>query len=102
MSQKIFLWALLSSASLTSWATDPFTIELYQTSCNICHGVGIGGAPASFDIEAWSERLAKGKDVLLQHAISGFNGMPPLGMCSDCTQEDLVDLIDYMSKEKSQ
>jgi cytochrome c5 len=100
MSQKIFLWALLSSASLTSWATDPFTVELYQTSCNICHGAGVGGAPTSFDTEAWSERLAKGKNVLLQNAISGFKGMPPLGMCSDCTQEDLVDLIDYMSQEK--
>jgi len=100
MSQRIFLWALLTSASFTSWATDPFTIELYQTSCNICHGAGVAGAPTSFEPSAWTERLAKGKDVLLHNAISGFKGMPPLGMCSDCTQEDLVDLIDYMSTEQ--
>lgn len=102
MSQKIFLWALLSCASVTSWATDPFTVELYQSSCTICHEAGIAGAPKSFDVAAWEERLKKGKDVVLNNAITGFNGMPPLGMCSDCTKEDLEDLIDYMSQEKAQ
>jgi cytochrome c5 len=101
MSQKILLWALLSCASLSSWAVDPFTVELYQTSCNICHAEGVGGAPKSFDSSVWVERLAKGKDVLLNNAIAGYKGMPPLGMCSDCTQEDLVDLIDYMSTEQA-
>ncbi len=101
MSQRIFLWALLSCASLSSWAVDPFTIELYQTSCNICHGAGVGDAPKSFDASAWADRLAKGKDVLLKNAIGGYKGMPPLGMCSDCTQEDLQDLIAYMSMEQA-
>ena len=93
---------LLSFYSLSSWAIDPFTVELYQTSCQICHGEGIGGAPKSFDESAWSERLLKGRETLLAHAIGGFKGMPPLGMCSDCTQEDLIDLIDYMSAGKAQ
>lgn len=94
--------ALLSFISLSSWAVDPFTVELYQTSCKICHEEGVGGAPKSFDDSAWAERLSKGKDTLLAHAIGGFKGMPPLGMCSDCTKEDLVDLIDYMSAEDTQ
>jgi cytochrome c5 len=102
MSQKIFLWALLSCASMSSWATDPFTVELYQTSCGICHASGAGGAPKSFDVAAWAERLEKGEEVLLNNAIAGYKGMPPLGMCSDCTKEDLVDLIDYMAKEQAQ
>jgi cytochrome c5 len=97
MRHNIILWALLSIASMPSWAIDPFTVELYQSSCSICHGGGVAGAPKSFDAEAWSERLEKGKETLLAHAIGGFKGMPPLGMCSDCTKEDLVDLIDYMS-----
>ena len=100
MSRKILLWALMSCASLSSWAIDPFTIELYESSCKICHGEGIGGAPKSFDALAWGERMAKGRQVLLNNAISGYKGMPPLGMCSDCTQEDLQDLIDYMSTEQ--
>lgn len=102
MSQKIFLWALLSCATASSWAVDPFTVELYQSSCTICHASGVAGAPKSFDVAAWGERLKKGKDVLLNNAITGLNGMPPLGMCSDCTKEDLEDLIDYMSQEKAQ
>jgi len=102
MKYKIILAVWLSFTSLSSWAIDPFTVELYQTSCNICHGAGVGDAPKSFEPEAWVERLAKGKDVLLANAIGGFKGMPPLGMCSDCTKEDLVDLIDYMSAVKAQ
>lgn len=97
---KRFFLSLLISLSYNSWAIDPFTVELYQSSCIICHGGGAGGAPKSFDEDAWRDRLAKGPDVLLQHAISGFNGMPPLGMCSDCAKEDLVDLIDYMSSKQ--
>ena len=102
MKHRIILVALLSFASISSWAIDPFTVELYQTSCNICHGEGIAGAPKAFSSDAWAECLAKGSDVLLANAISGFKGMPPLGMCSDCTQEDLIDLINYMSVEKAQ
>lgn len=102
MRLKLILSLLLLSASFTSWAIDPFTIELYESSCTICHGGGVGGAPKSFDAKAWAERLAKGDDVLLSNVISGFNGMPPLGMCSDCTKEDFVDLIGYMSTEKSE
>jgi len=101
MHLKFLFSVLLLSASFSSWAIDPFTVELYESSCTICHGSGVAGAPKSFDAAAWAERLDKGKDVLLAHAISGFNGMPPLGMCSDCTQDDLSDLIDYMSTEQT-
>ena len=97
MRHNIILWALLSIVSMSSWAIDPFTVELYQSSCHLCHGVGVGEAPKSFDVDAWAERLEKGRDTLLANAINGFKGMPPLGMCSDCTQEDLLDLIVYMS-----
>jgi cytochrome c5 len=100
MFKRFFLLSLLISAPYTCWAIDPFTIELYQSSCIICHEGGAGGAPKSFDEDEWRDRLAKGNDVLLQNAISGFKGMPPLGMCSDCTQEDLVDLIAYISAKQ--
>ena len=101
MPLNFILPIILLTASLTSWAIDPFTVELYESSCTICHGSGVGGAPKSFAVKAWAERLAKGDDVLLSNVISGFNGMPPLGMCSDCTKEDFVDLIGYMSTEQS-
>lgn len=102
MYPKFLFLTLLLSAPLASWAIDPFTVELYESSCTVCHDSGVGGAPKSFDVSAWEARLAKGKDVLLNNAISGFNGMPPLGMCSDCTQEDLSELIDYMATEKAE
>lgn len=100
MNPKILLSILLLCGPCASWATDSFTVELYESSCTICHGSGVGGAPKSFDVAAWSGRLAKGNDALLANVVSGINGMPPLGMCSDCTKEDFVDLIHYMSAEK--
>jgi len=91
--------ALVVSAN-TALAVDPFIEELYDISCKACHTPGAGGAPKPFDKADWEPRLAKGKDVLLKNAINGYKGMPPLGMCGDCTKEDLQDLIDYMSTSK--
>lgn len=102
MSKRFFLLSLLISAPYSSWAIDPFTIELYQSSCVICHESGAGGAPKSFDENEWQDRLKKGNEILLQNAISGYKGMPPLGMCSDCTQEDLVELITYISTKQAE
>ena len=51
--------------------------QVYQAACFACHGTGALGAPKSAD--DWAARLEKGKDVLLDHAINGFNAMPPRG-----------------------
>jgi len=87
MNLRLIIGAVAILTSLSSWAIDPFTKELYESSCKICHAGGAGGAPKSFDVEDWAPRLEKGNDVLLQNAIAGFKGMPPLGMCSDCTRK---------------
>lgn len=36
-------------------------------------------------------------DALVASVKSGLNAMPPKGMCFDCTDEDYVALITYMS-----
>lgn len=90
----------LAASANAALAVDPFIEELYDISCKACHSTGAGGAPKPFDKAEWEPRLAKGKDVLLKNAIDGYKGMPPLGMCGDCTKEDLQDLIDYMSTSK--
>lgn len=71
--------------------------EIYEYSCYSCHANPQTGAPLTGDGAAWEPRLAKGMDVLLDNTINGFEGMPPLGMCMDCTEDQFVALIEFMS-----
>ncbi len=76
---------------------DARVAELYNRSCRSCHAQGAGRAPRTGDSNAWAPRLQKGPTVLLAHTIDGFNGMPPMGMCFDCNEDDFTALISYMS-----
>lgn len=78
-------------------AGNPRVVELYNRSCRSCHAQGAGRAPRTGDRSAWAPRLQKGTSVLLTHTIEGFNGMPPMGMCFDCNEDDFTALIFYMS-----
>jgi cytochrome c5 len=75
----------------------PEVIAIYNRSCRSCHAQGQGRAPLTGAREAWAPRLAQGMDVLLDHTINGYQGMPPMGMCFDCEEADFVALINYMS-----
>ncbi len=37
----------------------------------------------------------------MQHAVEGYNNMPPLGYCQACEREDLRALIKLMSAGRS-
>ena len=71
--------------------------EVYNTACTACHGAGILGAPKLGDKAAWDERLAKGLDETLAVAIKGINAMPPKGNCANCSDDELMAAIKYMS-----
>ncbi len=75
---------------------DPALAALYQQSCFACHGTGAGGAPRTGSAD-WQPRLDKGMDTLLDNTINGFKGMPPLGMCMDCGEEEFTALIEFMA-----
>jgi len=70
--------------------------DVYNAACSVCHGTGAGGAPKHGDIGAWVDRIAQGNDVLYEHAIKGFNGMPAKGLCMDCSDDELQLAVDYM------
>ncbi|WP_318447401.1 c-type cytochrome [Photobacterium leiognathi] len=69
---------------------------VYNTFCTACHTSGVMGAPKKGVAGDWTERLAKGKDVLADHAINGFNAMPAKGSCMDCSDEEIVAAIEHM------
>ena len=63
--------------------------EVYQASCFACHATGALNAPKLGDAAAWEPRIAQGFDVMLEHAIKGFNAMPPKGTCGDCSDDEI-------------
>ena len=74
----------------------PSAKETYDAKCFACHGTGAAGAPKLGDKEAWVSRVAQGTDALYEHALSGFNAMPPKGACMDCSDDSIKAVVDYM------
>ncbi len=71
--------------------------EIYDASCNVCHGAGVAGAPKLGDAADWSARLGNGGvETLYTHAIKGFNGMPAMGLCATCSEDEIKLTVDYM------
>ena len=82
----------------TSGPRDGATI--YSQKCAMCHGAGIAGAPKFADAADWTDRLTKGEDTLVNHAINGFQGsaglMPAKGGCADCSDEEIKAAVLHM------
>jgi cytochrome c5 len=71
--------------------------ELYTAKCSLCHGSGTLGAPKLGDASAWGPRVAANKmEGLFEHAIKGFNSMPPKGTCADCSDDEIKGAVKYM------
>lgn len=68
----------------------------YQMSCFACHGTGAAGAPKLDDKAEWETRMAKGMDAVMVNVINGIKAMPPKGLCMDCSDGDLLALVEYM------
>jgi cytochrome c5 len=87
--------ALTDSATLLP--QDPEIAAIYQRSCRSCHTVATTGAPLVGDTAAWAPRMDKGMDELLNSVVNGFGGMPPFGLCMDCSAEQFEALIQFMA-----
>lgn len=72
--------------------------KIYNTFCVACHGTGAAGAPIKGDATAWEERVAQGEEVLVQHALNGFNAMPPKGTCMDCSDDEITETVRFLIK----
>jgi cytochrome c5 len=75
----------------------PELAAIYQRSCASCHTVAATGAPLTGDGAAWTPRMAKGMDVLVDNVVNGFGGMPPFGLCMDCDAVQFEALIRFMA-----
>ena len=71
---------------------------VYNRVCSACHSGQLPMAPERGDQAAWTPRLAKGMETLVQHVTQGFKAMPPRGLCMDCSAEDYQAIILWMSE----
>ncbi len=74
--------------------------EVYNTVCTACHGLGVAGAPKFGDKAAWEARIAQGEEVLLKHAVEGYQGkagvMPAKGGNPDLSDAEVKAGLEHM------
>ena len=90
-----------AAPSATTASAKPDGKKVFETTCNVCHGAGIAGAPKFGDKAAWAPRLAEGINVLHEHALKGFQGksgvMPPKGGNTALSDAEVMAAVDYMA-----
>lgn len=85
----------LMSLSVNTQAEAP---AKYNQFCIACHGTGAAGAPKTGDAAAWKTRMEGGIDALVVSSKKGKNAMPPMGLCNDCSDAEIKQIIEFMVK----
>ncbi len=99
---KTAIIGVLASAgfSLSVYAGDSDAETFYKETCIVCHGEGMHGAPKPGIKSDWEERLGYGIEDVYLNAIEGMgNAMPARGMCTDCSDEQIESIVDFMVKD---
>lgn len=75
----------------------------YDQYCAMCHNTGMAGAPTREAADHWEARLADvGIETVVTNAITGINAMPPRGMCSTCSDDEIAELVSYLAGTESE
>ncbi len=62
---------------------------LFAANCAQCHVRPETKAPQVGVAAEWAQRVKQGEAALMRHVVEGVGGMPPLGYCSACTEDEL-------------
>ena len=77
-------------------------LQMWENECPPIEGIGLNIAGPDGQIAlGWKARLDKGIDQLVRHANDGFNAMPAMGQCNDCSADDLRALTLFMARSGS-
>jgi len=71
--------------------------KVFETTCAVCHGAGIAGAPKFGDKAAWAPRLKTGMDALYNSALKGKAAMPAKGGNLALSDAEVKAAVDYMA-----
>ena len=99
MAARVALLVVLSLAgpAVAAGSLPPRQARINQQICATCHARPGVAVPLVGDESAWAPRRERGLTALVESTVNGVGGMPPLGTCSFCTQEDLEILIAYLA-----
>lgn len=70
--------------------------QVVKARCFECHQAGLNGAPKIGDRDAWTARVKRGLDVVVNSAIHGHGAMPARGGLPDLTDAELRGAVIYM------
>jgi len=75
--------------------------KVFNQSCITCHLYGTGGATMLRDTDSWEFLLnKKTMEEIYLNVFNGYIGdkgpMPKKGGCMQCSEEDLLDAIEYI------
>ena len=75
--------------------------KIFNGSCASCHLYGTGGSIVLGDKEKWEKIISSQKiDAIYQNVINGYvtkSGiMPSRGGCMNCSDNDLIDAVNYI------
>jgi len=70
--------------------------QVVQKQCSKCHQDGLNGAPKIGDRAAWTPRMKKGLDALVNSAVHGHGPMPARGGLADLNDLEIRGAVVYM------
>jgi cytochrome c5 len=71
--------------------------QLYNEICSGCHASGALGSPKFKEKADWGKRISQNYEVLLDHALKGFNKMPARGGDPDLSDLEVARGVVYMT-----
>ena len=71
--------------------------QIYNEICSGCHASGALGSPKYKEKADWGKRISQGYEVLLGHALKGFNKMPSRGGDPDLSDLEVARGIVFMA-----
>lgn len=92
----IFMLSAMGGLATAAELTERQT-RLLTNNCVQCHARPNIGVPMMGTPGDWTERNKQGEEKLLANVVHGLRGMPPLGYCSACSEDDFRALIRVMS-----
>lgn len=93
----LIVGALCASADDGATLLDERQARLFGEICATCHVQPGIGAPIVGRPDDWADARARGLEQMLARTVDGYLGMPPLGTCGSCSEDDFRALIRFMS-----
>ncbi len=69
---------------------------VYDAACSVCHQYGLAGAPIFGNESSWGYRANKTLDELTYSVKNGLKGMPAMGLCMNCSEQELERAVRYI------